>query len=58
MVTIFVGMSAAFAPALVGGLTGSPLVAPITLAVLTALTIAMWSSLMRSGEKRMLTLHS
>jgi ABC-2 type transport system permease protein len=57
MISVFVGMAAAFIPAIVGGATGSPLVAPITCALLAGMTIMMWSSLMRSGEKRMLMLH-
>ena len=57
MVSIFSGMGAAAVPAIVAGVTKSPLVAPITFAVLVGFTIAMWSSLVRSGEKRMLMLH-
>ena len=57
MVSVFVGMGAGFAPAIVAAVTGSPLVAPIAFAVLILFTIWMWSSLVRSGEKRMLMLH-
>ena len=57
MVSIFTGMGVAAIPAIVSGVTQSPLVAPITFVVLVGLSIAMWSSLVKSGEKRMLMLH-
>ena len=57
MISIFSGMAAAAIPAIVAGATESPLVAPITFAVLVGLTIAMWASLVQSGERRMLLLH-
>ena len=57
MISVFVGMGAAFAPAIVAAVTGSALVAPITFALLAVFTIWMWASLLRSGEKRMLMLH-
>ncbi|MDD4311617.1 MAG: hypothetical protein PHW41_03965, partial [Eubacteriales bacterium] len=58
MISVFAGMGAGFAPAIVAATTGSTLVAPITIAVLVLFTIWMWTSLVRSGEKRMLLLHS
>ncbi len=57
MVSVFAGMAAGFAPAIIAGLTGSALVAPIMLAVLVGATVWMWASLMRSGERRLLLLH-
>jgi hypothetical protein len=57
MISVFAGMGAAFLPAILAGVIGSVLIAPITFAVLIVLAILMWASLMRSGEKRMLQLH-
>ena len=57
MVNIFVGMAAGFAPAIVVGATGSALVAPIMFALLGGVSILLWGSLVKSGEKRMLLLH-
>ncbi len=57
MITIFTGMGAGFLPAILAVTTGNALIAPVTFAVLAGLTIWMWASLVRSGEKRMLTLH-
>ncbi len=57
MVCVFTGMGVGFAPAIVAGLTGSALVAPITVLVLVTLTLWMWRSLLSSGERRMLQLH-
>jgi ABC-2 type transport system permease protein len=57
MVSVFGGMALGFAPVIVGGLTGSALIAPITFVFLVVMTILMWNSLVRSGEKRMLMLH-
>jgi ABC-2 type transport system permease protein len=57
MVCVFVGMAAGFAPAIVAGLTGSSLIAPIMCALLIGFTLWMWGSLVRSGENRMLMLH-
>ncbi len=57
MVSVFVGMGAAFLPGILAATIGSALVAPITFAVLVVVTILMWASLVHSGEKRMLQLH-
>lgn len=57
MVCIFSGMGAALLPGIAAGVTGSPLVSPITAVVLIGLTAWMWGSLMKSGEKRLLLLH-
>lgn len=57
MVSVFVGMALGFAPAVLMGLTNSALIAPITFGFLVVMTILMWSSLVRSGEERMLKLH-
>ena len=57
MVSVFVGMGAAFLPGILAATIGSALVAPITFAVLIVVTILMWASLVHSGEKRMLQLH-
>ena len=57
MVSIFSGMGAAAVPAIAAGITQSPLVAPVTFVILVGLTIAMWQSLVKSGERRMLMLH-
>ena len=57
MISIFSGMAAAAIPAIVAGATESALVAPITFAVLVGFAIAMWASLVQSGERRMLLLH-
>ncbi len=57
MINIFAGMAAAFAPAILAGITNSPLVAPITFALLSGAAILLWGSLVKSGEERMLKLH-
>ncbi|GEM_PF-619365 len=57
MVSVFVGMAAGFAPAILVGLTGSALIAPIMFVVLVVMAVLMWNSLVRSGETRMLKLH-
>jgi hypothetical protein len=50
-------MALGFAPAVLAGLTGSALIPPLMFVFLVAMTILMWSSLVRSGEERMLKLH-
>lgn len=57
MVSVFTGMAMGFVPAILAGLTGSMLVAPITFVFLAGMTVWMWNSLVRSGEERMLKLH-
>jgi ABC-2 type transport system permease protein len=57
MVCIFTGMGVGFGSAIAAGVTGSPLVAPIVVLFLALVTVLMWSSLMRSGEKRLLKLN-
>ena len=57
MVSVFVGMGLGFAPAILVGLTSSALIAPIMFVLLAVMTILMWSSLVRTGEERMLKLH-
>jgi ABC-2 type transport system permease protein len=57
MVCVFAGMGAGFGPAILAGLTGSPLVPPVTFAVLIVLTLLMWRSLVTDGERRLLLLH-
>ena len=57
MVNVFAGMAAGFAPAIVVGITGSALVAPIIFALLVGASIILWGSLVKSGERRMLMLH-
>jgi len=57
MVTVFAGMGAGFLPAVLAVATGSALVAPITFAILVGMTIWMWSSLVRNGERLLLLLH-
>lgn len=57
MVCVFSGMGAAFVPGLATAITGSALVLPITLALILSLTLWMWRSLVRSGERRLLILH-
>jgi hypothetical protein len=50
-------MGLGFAPAILVGLTSSALIAPIMFVLLAMMTILMWSSLVRTGEERMLKLH-
>ena len=57
MVSVFAGMAAGFAPAVAVAITGSAIIAPIVAALLFAIALLMWASLVRSGEKRMLMLH-
>jgi ABC-2 type transport system permease protein len=57
MISVFVGMAMGFAPAILVGLTGSALIAPIVFVLLTVITILIWNSLVRSGEERLLKLH-
>ncbi|MCE5188941.1 MAG: hypothetical protein LLF75_07140 [Eubacteriales bacterium] len=57
MVCVFSGMGVAFVPGLVAALTGSALVQPVTVILLLALTLWMWRSLVKSGERRLLLLH-
>lgn len=57
MVCVFSGMGVAFVPGLVAAITGSALVQPISIAVILALTLWMWTSLVKSGERRLLLLH-
>lgn len=57
MINIFAGMAAGFLPAIVVGITGSALVAPITFALLGGTAILLWGSLVKSGEQRMLKLN-
>lgn len=57
MINIFAGMAAGFAPAIVVGITGSALIAPITFALLGGAAILLWGSLIKSGEQRMLKLN-
>jgi len=57
MINIFAGMAAGFLPAIVVGITGSALVAPITFALLGGTAILLWGSLLKSGEQRMLKLN-
>ncbi len=57
MVSVFVGMALGFAPAIAVAITGSALVAPIVTVLVALVTVMMWLSLVRGGEKRMLMLH-
>lgn len=57
MINIFAGMGAAFAPAILVGITHNPLIAPITFALLCAMSLLLWGSLVKSGEERMKKLH-
>ncbi|MEN6338845.1 MAG: hypothetical protein ABFD03_01820 [Clostridiaceae bacterium] len=57
MVCIFSGMGVGFGAAILAGVTGSALVQPIVTVVLLILTIWMWRSLVKSGERRLLLLH-
>ena len=57
MVCIFSGMGVGFGAAILAGVTGSALVQPIVTVLLLILTIWMWRSLVKSGERRLLLLH-
>ena len=57
MISIFTGMGVAFVPGVVAAVTNSAFVQPITIALLLLLTLALWRSLVRSGERRLLLLH-
>jgi len=57
MICVFAGMAAGAAPAVVAGLTQSPWVQPITVIVILSLTLWMWRSLLKSGERRLLQLN-
>jgi len=57
MIAIFTGMGVAAIPAIVIGFTQSIWVTPLTALVLLALTLAMWRSLVKSGDKRLYKLN-
>lgn len=57
MISVFVGMGVAAAPAILIGITQSKWVTPLTALVLLGLTLAMWQSLMKSGDKRLYKLN-
>ena len=57
MTCIFTGMGVGFGSAIVAGLTGSALVAPIVALFLLVMTWLMWRSLLKSGENRLLKLN-
>lgn len=57
MISVFMGMGVAAAPAIVAGITQSAWVTPITALLLIALTAWMWSSLVKSGDRRLYKLN-
>jgi ABC-2 type transport system permease protein len=57
MICVFAGMGAGAAPAIIAGITRSAWVLAATVIVLLALTLWMWRSLMKSGERRLLQLN-
>ncbi len=57
MISVFTGMGAALLPGLFAVATGSALVVPISLLAILLLTLVLWRSLMKSGERRLLLLH-
>lgn len=57
MISVFVGMGAAATPAIVAGITRSVWVSPVTALVLLTLTIWMWRSLIKSGDRRLYRLN-
>lgn len=57
MVSVFTGMGIGFGSAIVAGVTGSALVAPIIALLLLVMTWLMWHSLLKSGENRLLKLN-
>ena len=57
MISVFTGMGAALVPGVVAAVTNSAFVQPITIALLLLLTLALWRSLVRSGERRLLLMH-
>lgn len=58
LICVFTGIGAGFGPALLSGLTGSPLVPPITAAAILTAGLLFWRSLKKTGERKLLLLHS
>ena len=57
MISVFTGMGAAFLPGVFAAVMNSALVVPISIAAILLLTLVLWRSLMKSGERRLLLLH-
>ena len=57
MISVFTGMGVALIPGVVAAVTNNALVQPVTIALLLLITLALWRSLVHSGERRLLLLH-
>lgn len=57
MISVFTGMGAALLPGIFAAVLNSAFVVPISLLAILLLTLVLWRSLMKSGERRLLMLH-
>jgi ABC-2 type transport system permease protein len=57
MVCVFAGMGAVLIPAVIAGITASPWARAVTVIIVLLLTLWMWRSLVKHGERRLLELN-